>query len=80
MRLANFNLNPDKNVSKKGKGWIFIKKKSRNDFAVDPRISVNFRPLKLIITLQQVNRKAEYLETNKVQNDMKLIEEKLKTF
>jgi hypothetical protein len=29
---------------------------------------------------QQVNRKAEYLETNKVQNDMKIIEEKLKTF
>jgi hypothetical protein len=27
-----------------------------------------------------VNKKADYLDTNRVQNDIKLIEEKLKTF
>jgi hypothetical protein len=80
MRYANFIMNPEKTLSKKGKGWTFIKKKNKIDFDVDPRIPIDFRPRKWIITPPQVNIKADYLETNGVQNDMKLIEEKLKTF
>jgi hypothetical protein len=80
LRLANFKMNPEKAMGKKGKGWTFSKKKNKIDFDVDPRVPINFRPRKWMITPQQVNKKADYLETNRIQNDMKLIEEKLKTF
>jgi hypothetical protein len=80
MRLANFKMNPEKTISKKGKGWTFIKKKNKNEIKVDPRIPINFRPRKWIITQQQINKKADYIDINRVQNDMKVIEEKLKAF
>jgi hypothetical protein len=54
-RLANFKLNPDKSLIKKEKDWVFIKKKGKTDSNVHPRIPVNFKPRKWIITPQQVN-------------------------
>jgi hypothetical protein len=59
MRLANFKMNPEKTISKKGKGWTFIKKKNKNEIEIDPRIPINFRPRKWIITQQQINKKAD---------------------
>jgi hypothetical protein len=49
-RLANFKVNPDKTLTKKGRGWTFIKKKSKNEFDIDRRIPVKFKPRKWIIT------------------------------
>jgi hypothetical protein len=49
MRLANFKIS-------KIKLETFYRKKGKTDFAVDPRIPINFRPLKWIITPQQINR------------------------
>jgi hypothetical protein len=80
MRLANFKVNPDKNLRKVGRGWAFVKKKSKNDFDIDNRIPINFRPRKWIITQQQINNDASYIEINRVPNETKIIEEKLKEF
>jgi hypothetical protein len=62
MRLANFKLD-DKNFRKFGKkGWGFVKKKSKIDFDVGSRVPINFRLLKWMITPQQANMKAAFLE------------------
>jgi hypothetical protein len=80
MRLANFKMNPEKAITKKGRGWTFIKKKSKNEFEADPRIPINFRPRKWLITPQQVNKVADYIDVNRVQNETKIIEERLLSF
>jgi hypothetical protein len=80
MRLANFKINPDKKMRRQGKGWTFQKKKNKNDFEIDNRIPIGFRARKWIIAQNQINKIAEYTEVNRVQNETKIIEEKLKQF
>jgi hypothetical protein len=80
MRLANFKINPDRKIHKQGKGWTYQKKKSKNDFEIDNRIPIGFRARKWIIAQNQINKAAEYIEVNRVQNETRIIEEKLKQF
>jgi hypothetical protein len=62
-----------------------FRKKHRNiigdmRFDINNRIPINFRPRKWIITQQQVKTVPEYIDVNRVQNETKIIEEKLETF
>jgi hypothetical protein len=80
MRLANFKIDPSKYTRKyKGGNACFVKRKAKYE-DIDTRIPLNFRPRKWIITNNQINTKHEFKEVNFVQNETKIIDEKIAAF